>query len=74
MLTFRDLREKKLKSMPPGEHIWNKKIKGVSAMVHKDKNKYVLYIDNERLDEYPTIARAKMSAGAFIKAAKKEIK
>jgi hypothetical protein len=39
-------------------------------MIHKVKNQYVLYIDNERLDEYPTMARAKISAEAFIKAAK----
>jgi hypothetical protein len=70
MLSFRQLREKKLKGMPAGEHVWNKKIKGVLAMIHKVKNQYVLYIDNERLDEYPTMARAKISAEAFIKAAK----
>jgi hypothetical protein len=72
MLTFQDLREKKLKSMPAGEHVWNKKIKGVSTMIHKNNGKYVLYIDNEKLDEYPTMARAKMSAEEFVKAANKE--
>jgi len=70
MLTFRELREKKLKGMPPGQHVWNKKIQRVSTMIHKDKGKYVLYIDNEKLDEYPTIARAKRSAEEFVKAAK----
>jgi|TARA_R110000782_G_scaffold12979_1_gene38420 hypothetical protein len=70
MLSFRQLREKKLKGMPPGEHVWDKKIKGVFCMIHKAKGKYALYIDNEKLDEYPTIARAKRSAEEFVKAAK----
>ena len=39
-------------------------------MIHKEKGKYALYIDNEKLDEYPTIARAKRSAEEFVKAAK----
>ena len=56
--------------MPPGEHVWDKKIKGVLTMIHKEKGKYALYIDNEKLDEYPTIARAKRSAEEFVKAAK----
>jgi|TARA_R110000822_G_scaffold34236_2_gene97559 hypothetical protein len=70
MLTFQELREKKLKGMPPGEHVWDKRIQRVSTMIHKDNGKYVLYIDNEKLDEYPTIARAKRSAEEFVKAAK----
>ena len=70
MLSFRQLREKKLKGMPPGEHVFDKKMKGVSVMIHKEKGKYALYIDNEKLDEYPTIARAKRSAEEFVKAAK----
>jgi len=74
MLTFRELREKKLRGMPPGQHVWDKKIQRVSTMIHKDKGKYVLYIDNEKLDEYPTMARAKKSAEEFVKAAKKETK
>ena len=31
---------------------------------------YCLYLDNEKLDEYPTLARAKRSAEEFVKAAK----
>lgn len=75
MLTFRELREKKLKGMPPGQHVFGKKIKGVSVMIHKeDDGMYCLYIDNEKLDKYPTLARAKKSGEEFVKAAKKETK
>ena len=35
MLSFRQLREKKLKGMPPGEHVWDKKIKGVLTKIAK---------------------------------------
>ena len=73
MLSFRELREKKLKGMPPGEHVFDKKMKGVSVMIHKtDAGMYCLYIDNEKLDEYPTLARAKKSAEEFVKAAKEK--
>jgi hypothetical protein len=33
---------------------------------------YCLYLDNEKLDEYPTLARAKKSAEEFVKAAKEK--
>ena len=57
--------------MPPGEHVWDKKIKGVFCMIHKENDgMYCLYIDNEKLDKYPTLARAKKSAEEFVKAAK----
>ena len=44
MITFQELREKKLKGMPPGEHVFDKKMKGVSVMIHKDRCWYVLFI------------------------------
>ena len=73
MITFQELREKKLKGMPPGEHVFDKKMKGVSVMIHKtDAGMYCLYLDNEKLDEYPTLARAKKSAEEFVKAAKEK--
>ena len=72
MITFQELREKKIKGMPPGEHVFGGKIKGVSVMIHKEKDKFCLYIDNEKLDEYPTLARAKKSAEEFVKAAKEK--
>jgi hypothetical protein len=71
MLTFHELREAMKKGMPPGTHVWDAKIQRVKAMVHKtDKGMFCLYLDNEKLDEYPTLARAKKSAEEFVKAAK----
>jgi len=74
MITFQELREKKIKGMPPGEHVFGpKKMNGRSVMVHKtDEGMFCLYIDNEKLDEYPTLARAKKSAEEFVKAAKEK--
>ena len=75
MITFQELREKMMPGMPPGEHVFDKKMGGVSVMVHKEKDgMYCLYIDNEKLDKYPTLARAKKSGEEFVKAAKKEKK
>ena len=71
MITFQELREKKIKGMPPGKHVFDTKMKGVSVTIHKkDDGMFCLYLDNEKLDEYPTIARAKKSAEEFVKAAK----
>ena len=46
MIKFRHLREKMLKGMPPGEHVYDKKISGVTLMIHKEKGKFEL---NERI-------------------------
>ena len=71
VLSAKELREKMLPGMPPGEHVFGKKMKGVSVMIHKENDgMYCLYIDNEKLDKYPTLARAKKSAEEFVKAAK----
>ena len=40
MKTFLELREAMSKGMPPGEHVFDKKIKGVEVMIHKDKGKF----------------------------------
>ena len=48
MIKFRHLREKMSKGMPPGEHVYDKKINGVTLMIHKEKGKFITYIDNER--------------------------
>ena len=45
MKTFTEIREKRKKGMPPGEHIFDTKIKGIHVMVHKEKNKFVTYVD-----------------------------
>ena len=52
MKTFKQLREAMKKGMPPGDHVYDKKIKGHVLMVHKIKGArpFVTYIDNEELD------------------------
>lgn len=70
MIKFRHLREKMLKSMPPGEHVYDKKISGVTLMIHKQKGKFVTFIDGERLDAYRTQKEAEKMGREFIKQAK----
>lgn len=64
MKTFRQLCEAK---MPPGEHVADMKIKRVSVMIHKDKGKYVVYLDGDKLDSYATQKQAERMAQEFIK-------
>ena len=71
MLTFIQLREKMGKGMPPGEHVFDKKVNGKTVMVHKEKGKFVTYIDMEKLDSYPSLGMAKKAGMEFVKAAKK---
>ena len=43
MKTFSELREARKKKMPPGEHVFDTKVKGVGIMVHKEKGKFLIY-------------------------------
>lgn len=70
MKTFSQLRESK-KKMPPGEHVWDKKINRVPVMIHKHKGMFVVYIDGDRLDEYKSKAEAVKAATAMVKVLKK---
>ena len=63
MKKFKSLRNK----MPPGEHVSDKKIDGFQVMVHKDKGKYVAYVDGDALDSYRSKAEAEKAATQFIK-------
>ena len=67
MKTFGQIREAKIKGMPKGEHVFDSKVKGYAVMVHKEKNKFVAYIDNEKLDVYSSLSDAKKAANEFIK-------
>ena len=69
MKSFVQIREAKRKSMPPGEHVFDSKISGHTVMVHKEKNKFVAYIDMEKLDTYNSLNDAKKAATQFIKMA-----
>ena len=69
MKSFAVLREAMKKGMPPGEHVFDSKMDKHKVMVHKEKGKFVAYIDNEKLDTYPTLNDAKKAAEQFIKMA-----
>jgi hypothetical protein len=65
MKTFRQLREKR--TMPPGEHVFQKKVNKKSVMVHKDKKGFSVYIDGEKLDTYRSQKEAEKMGVAFAK-------
>jgi hypothetical protein len=68
MRTFSELRKK---GMPAGEHVFDTKIGKNHLMVHKEKGKFVTYIDMEKLDTYPSLGMAKKAGAEFIKVSKK---
>jgi len=70
-MKFVEFREALKKGMPPGEHVFDKKVKGVEIMIHKEKNKFALYIDREKLDDFPNINMAKKAGMEFVKQAGK---
>lgn len=63
MKFFTEVRRK----MPPGEHVYDAKQKGVEIMIHKDKGRFVLYLDGDMLDRFRSINDAKKAAKEFIK-------
>jgi translation elongation factor EF-G len=69
MKSFVQIREARKKGMPPGEHVYDSKVSGYNVMVHKEKNKFVAYIDMEKLDTYNSLNDAKKAAEQFIKMA-----
>ena len=67
MKTFSELREARRKGMPPGEHVFDTKIKGIEVMIHKEKGKFVLYIDGDKLDVFSNLNSAKKAGTEFVK-------
>lgn len=67
MLRFTQLREKISKGMPPGEHVFDKKIGKRELMIHKEKGKFTTYIDREKLDTYRSQKEAERMGREFIK-------
>ena len=67
MITFTQIREKKYKGMPPGEHVFDKKVKGIVVMVHKEKGKFVTYLDGEKLDTFRDLSSAQKAGMEFVK-------
>ena len=64
MKSFKSLYEKK---MPPGEHVSDMKIKGINVMIHKVKDRYITYVDGDKLDSYKSQREAERMAQEFIK-------
>jgi len=69
MKSFVQIREAMKKGMPAGEHVYDGKVGKHKIMVHKVNNKFVAYIDMEKLDTYNTLSDAKKAAEQFIKMA-----
>ena len=66
MKSFLELRELTGRK-PEGKMVFNKKMKGVKVMVHKEKNGFVAYIDGDRLDMYKSQKEAEKAASEFMK-------
>lgn len=64
MKTFKQIYEAK---MPPGQHVSDMKVNGIDIMIHKDKGKYVAYVDGDKLDSYATQKEAEKIAKEFVK-------
>jgi hypothetical protein len=67
MQTFSELREAMKKGMPPGQHVFDKKVKGIMVMVHKEKGKFVTYVDGDKLDTYRSQKEAEKAGMEFVK-------
>ena len=66
MKTFLDLRELTGRK-PEGKIVFNKKMKGVKVVIHKERNGFVTYIDGDRLDWYRSQREAEKAASEFMK-------
>ena len=52
---------------PEGKKVFDKKMKGIRVMIHKERNGFVTYIDGDRLDVYKTQKEAEKAASEFMK-------
>ena len=66
MKTFVELRELAGRK-PSGDIIFNKKINRVPVKITKEMNRFVVYIDGDRLDAYRSQKEAKKMAKEFVK-------
>lgn len=68
MKTFKHIREARSSGkMPPGEHVFDKKIGKVKVMIHKDAKGYTVYIDGDKLDTYKSQKEAEKMGVEFAK-------
>jgi hypothetical protein len=66
MIEFKSLRELAGRK-PSGQVIMNKKIDKVPVKITKEMNRFVVYIDNDRLDAYRSQREAEKMAKEFVK-------
>ncbi|MBL6771419.1 MAG: hypothetical protein ISQ22_08620 [Rhizobiales bacterium] len=66
MKTFLQLRELTGRK-PIGKPVFDKKINRVPVKIHNEKNKFVVYIDGDRLDAYNSQKEAEKAATEFMK-------
>ena len=66
MIEFNSLRELAGRK-PSGQVIMNKKIDKVPVKITKEMNRFVVYIDNDRLDAYRSQREAEKMAKEFVK-------
>jgi hypothetical protein len=52
---------------PEGKKVFDKKMKGIRVMIHKERNGFVAYIDGDRLDVYRSQREAEKAASEFMK-------
>ena len=64
MKLFTELRKK---WMPPGEHVRDFKVDRVPVMIHKEKGKFVTYVDGDKLDSYNSQKEAEKAGTQFVK-------
>lgn len=66
MKTFLQLRELTGRK-PTGKAVFDKKINRIPVKIYNEKNKFVVYIDGDRLDAYNSQREAEKSALEFMK-------
>ena len=67
MKNFKSIREESKKSMPKGDHVFDKKIGKVKVMIHKNDKGFTVYIDGDKLDTYRSQKEAETVGTAFAK-------
>ena len=66
MKTFTQLRELAGRK-PIGKVVFDKKINRVPVKIHNERNKFVAYIDGDRLDAYNSQREAEKAVKEFMK-------
>ena len=67
MKSFKQVRERRSPQKVKGKQVFNSKVKGVQVSVLKSNNKFVVHIDGEELDSYPSLGQAKKMGTEFAK-------